>query len=157
MGSALKIKVLKHIAKALNQAQITWSLGASMLLYFKGVTADFHDIDLMVLEKDVEKVKGIMGELGGVLQPINPSDQYRTKAFLEYKLWGVEIDIMAGFIIVFNDKVYDCSLTPDQIEEYLDLEGEQIPLQSLDLWRTYYGLMGREDKVQLIQNTKRPF
>lgn len=40
-----KIDLLKKIAHCFNEAGITWALGASMLLYFKGVVPDFHDID----------------------------------------------------------------------------------------------------------------
>ena len=42
-----KIELLKKIALRFNDANITWALGASMLLYFKKITIEFHDIDLM--------------------------------------------------------------------------------------------------------------
>ena len=29
----------------MNEAHVEWALGASMLLYFKGITSAFHDID----------------------------------------------------------------------------------------------------------------
>lgn len=147
-----KIKILKKIAREFNQAHITWSLGASMLLYFKGITTEFYDIDIMIVNEDAELVKRIMKSLSAELQPPKPNDKYQTKTFLEYVLEGVDVDIMGGFGIVYGGKTIDCSLHPDQIVEYLDLGNEKIPLQSVDLWCKYYELMGRDNKVQMIKN-----
>ncbi|MDD5946025.1 MAG: hypothetical protein PUD43_09955 [Clostridia bacterium] len=149
-----KIDVLKSISAKFNRAGITWSLGASMLLYFKGITTTVNDIDILVADENVEQVKAIMKALKGELQPSIPNDKYKSKAFLQYVVSGVEIDIIAGFAIVNDGKIYDCSLLPNQIVEYLDLDGKKIPLQSVDLWCKYYELMGRDEKVQLIKKVK---
>ena len=34
---------------------VEWALGASMLLYIKEITTEFHDIDLMVSTDDAKK------------------------------------------------------------------------------------------------------
>ena len=125
-----------------------------MLLYFKGITTTVNDIDILVADENVEQVKAIMKALKGELQPSIPNDKYKSKAFLQYVVSGVEIDIIAGFAIVNDGKIYDCSLLPNQIVEYLDLDGKKIPLQSVDLWCKYYELMGRDEKVQLIKKVK---
>lgn len=44
-----KIELLQRIAQRLNEAHVQWALGASMLLYFKGITSAFHAIDLWLL------------------------------------------------------------------------------------------------------------
>ena len=46
--------MLLKIAHRLNEAGVEWALGASMMLYFKDITSDFHDIDLMVVDRDAE-------------------------------------------------------------------------------------------------------
>ena len=120
-----------------------------MLLYFKGKTDIFHDIDLMVGEKDIDAAKALLLTIGDLL-PEKPNPQYKTRHFLEFSVDGVDVDVMAGFIIVRDGKDYDCSLLPEQIEEYIPLNGELIPLQSLRDWRKYYELMGREAKVAMI-------
>ena len=43
-GTQEKIQLLLRIAHRLNEAHVEWALGASMLLYFKGITSEFHDI-----------------------------------------------------------------------------------------------------------------
>lgn len=146
-----KLEILKIIAQRFNREGITWALGASMLLYFKGMVSEFHDIDLMVVLEDTGKAKNVLDGMGRRL-PVKDNAGYATKCFLEYDIDGTGVDLMAGFAIVSGGKVYDCSLQADQIAEYTWLDGEQIPLQSIALWRRYYSLMGREEKAGLIDN-----
>ena len=122
-----KIELLQRIVHRLNEAHVQWALGASMLLYFKGITSAFHDIDLMVADHDAECVRGILLEMG----ELRPSDP--------------------GFAIVHEGTVYDCSLREEQIVEKMPLGTEVIPLQSPQLWCKYYRLMGRPQKADMIE------
>ena len=146
-----KIELLKKIALRFNDANITWALGASMLLYFKKITIEFHDIDLMIANEDVESVKKILSEMGEI-QPPNPNSKYKTKSFMEFIIDSIDVDVMAGFSIVSDGKVHDCSLHKEQIVEWMTLENTKIPLQSPILWCEYYRLMGRKEKVYVIES-----
>ena len=78
-----KIELLQKIAHRLNEAHVQWALGASMLLYFKSITSEFHDIDLMVADHDAECVRTILSEMGELCPPDPmPNPMYRTKAFM---------------------------------------------------------------------------
>lgn len=146
-----KITLLKKIAHEFNKKGITWCLGASMLLYFKKIVDEFNDIDLMITNEEVDSVREILLQMG-TIQPPNPNAKYKTKTFMEFVVEGIDIDVMAGFSIVKEDEVIDCSLKEEQIVEVMNLDGEKIPLQSVDLWKEYYRLMGRKKKVDLIEN-----
>lgn len=145
-----KIEVLKQIAHRFNEAHIMWALGASMLLYFKGITEEFQDIDLMVANDDVERVRIILSEMGEI-QPPNPNPKYRTKTFMEFIINSIDVDVLTGFSIISDGKIFDCSLQEEQIVEKMPLGTELIPLQSPLLWREYYRLMGRTEKVKMIK------
>ena len=81
-GTQEKIQLLLRIAHRLNEAGVEWALGASMLLYFKGITSDFHDIDLMVADRDAECVRTILSEMGeSCPSDLTPNPMYRTKTF----------------------------------------------------------------------------
>ena len=149
METERKLDVLADIARALNQSGVTWAVGGSLLLYFKGKTGVFRDIDLMVCETDVEKLKQAMLPLGAPA-PSDPNAQYRTRCFLEFTVRGVDVDVMAGFVILENGQEHDCALKPEQVAEHILVRGEDIPLQSLEDWRRYYAWMGRPSKVAMI-------
>lgn len=89
-----------------------------MMLYFKGIVTEFHDIDLLIAEKDIKIVNSILVEIGKRL-PLSqtPNSMYKTKAFMEYVIDSIDIDVMAGFGIIKEGKFYDCSLHKDQIVE----------------------------------------
>lgn len=144
-----KLKVLSAVAHELNECGIVWAVGASALLYLKNKTDHFNDIDIMVLEDDIDKLKEVLLKMGK-LSPSTPAKQYRTRHFLEFTIDGIDIDVMAGFVIVQEGKEYDCSLQREQIAEYIRINGEKIPLQSIADWRRYYNLMGRPEKVEMI-------
>lgn len=146
-----KLNILSKVAEVLNKNNITWAVGASLLLYFKGITHEFHDIDIMIYEGDVEKVNQILLSFG-TLQPKNPNAQYKTKYFLEYNIDGVDIDIMAGFTIVCDNKEYYFPLEKNSVKNYININNVSIPLQSIEEWHTYYKLMGRVEKVKMIED-----
>ena len=138
METERKLDVLADIARALNQSGVTWAVGGSLLLYFKGKTGVFRDIDLMD------------GLPLGAPAPSDPNAQYRTRCFLEFTVRGVDVDVMAGFVILENGQEHDCALKPEQVAEHILVRGEDIPLQSLEDWRRYYAWMGRTSKVAMI-------
>lgn len=150
-----KLNVISKIGALLNDAGITWAVGASMLLYFKGITSEFNDIDIMVTEEDVPQLKEILLSIGSIAPP-NPNEKYRTKHFMEFVVDGIDIDVMAGFVIVDNGKEYDCALLESQIVDSVTVNHVKIPLQSVALWKEYYKLMRRDHKVAMIDNATNP-
>lgn len=150
-GTQEKIELLKKIAHRFNEAHVVWALGASMLLYFKGITSEFHDIDLMVSDTDVGCVREILSEMGEI-QASKPNPKYQTKTFMEFTIDSMDVDVMAGFSIVSEGKLFDCSLQKEQIVGKMLLGAELIPLQSPLLWCEYYRLMGRNEKVEMIES-----
>lgn len=144
------LDVLPQIAHAFADAEIHWAVGASLLLYFHGITDVFHDLDLMVSEKDADRAKDVLLGLGAVKENSPSNAQYRTKYFYEFQLSGIEIDMLAGMIIVSHGQEYDCSFQPQNIEAYVELKDEKIPLYSVSEWRRFYQWMGRTKKVEMI-------
>lgn len=146
-----RLAVLAAVAERLNAAGIVWALGASALLYFKGITDCFNDIDIMVVTEEAPKAKRILEQMGRLCPP-NPHEKYRTEHFYEFVIDGVDLDLMGGFIIVKDGVEFDCSLRPDSVAEKIKLRGQAVPLQSVSEWRRYYELMGRTVKVEMIDS-----
>ncbi len=121
-----KLDILSKIAEKLNEEKIVWAIGASLLLYIKGKTTEFNDIDIMVAEEDVEKLNKVLLTMGDLQQP-NPNNLYKTKYFMEYLIDGIDVDIMAGFTIVKDNKEYYFPLKYNDIKEYTFVKGHKIP------------------------------
>jgi hypothetical protein len=69
---------------------------------------------------------------------------------MEFIVDGIEIDVMAGFVILNQEKEHHFTLTKENIKDFAEINGIKIPLQSIEEWRIYYQLMGRDEKVSLI-------
>ena len=144
-----KLAVLTRIAETLNAENVCWAVGASVLLYFKGITDTFHDIDIMTAEEDADRVKALLDRMG-TQEPPHRSEQFRSAAFWEFVIDGVEVDVIAGFKIVKDGAVHDCPFSRGSVPERVDCGGQSVPLHSVEAWRRYYELMDRPDKVKLI-------
>lgn len=146
-----KLEVLRKIAKELNRQNVTWAIGASVLLYFKGIVNEFHDIDIMFDEKDAKKIKHIFDHFGKhIVSP--PNEMFKTKYFYEYIVDDIEIDCIGGFIVVKDGIDYDCSLKVEEITNHILLDDVDIPLYSLDKWKYFYFLINRSSKVKMIED-----
>lgn len=143
-----KLAVLSKLAGEFNKQNIVWAVGASLLLYLKDYVEDFNDIDIMVADTDAAKMETILKSMG-TLQPSTKAN-YETKHFREFTVDQVDVDMMGGFAIVKDGQVYDCDLKSSQIMEYIEVQGQKIPLHSIELWRKYYMLMGRDKKAVII-------
>jgi hypothetical protein len=142
--------VLLKLANQLNKHNLTWALGASMLLYYHGIVSTMNDIDIMILEEDEETVKKIIKQLGNIKHHAD-NLKYVTKVFIEAEIDGVEIDVIGGFTIKTSDKIYYCPLQSDKIT-CIEIQGVTIYLDSLKLWEKYYYYMGRIERSNLIKN-----
>ena len=145
-----KLTVLAEIAACLNQAHLTWALGASAMLYFHHLAEDFHDLDIMIVNEDAEQAKALLQTLG-VLEPPQAGGSYQTKHFHEFIIDEVEVDLIGGFAIVADGIVHDCSLRPEDITGSVQVHGRTVCLQSLQAWQKNYALMGRVQKAELIR------
>ncbi|MDD4079828.1 MAG: hypothetical protein PHP02_00260 [Eubacteriales bacterium] len=144
-----KLEILSKIARELNRKNVAWAVGGSALLYFKGIVMAFRDIDVMVSEEDAEVAKAVLMPLGS-LKASAPNTKYKTKHFYQFVVSGVDIDVMAGFAVINQGREYHFPLEKENIKDCAEANGIRIPLQSVEEWRRYYELMGREDKVKLI-------
>ena len=145
-----KINVLSKIAKQLNDLNILWCVGASVMLYLRGIVDDFNDIDILIEEKDATQVKHVFESLGKQQFQIK-SAQYQTTHFYEFLIDNVDIDIIAGYQIVRDSNIYYIPLKKEHITDYIEMNQTKVPIGSLTDWLKYYELMKRTDKVDIIE------
>ncbi|MCH1939938.1 nucleotidyltransferase domain-containing protein [Holdemania massiliensis] len=153
MTKEAKLQVLARIARLLNEEEILWAVGGSALLYLKGIVSDFHDLDLMIDEHAEKQVRNLLAKIG-TLHSATSSAQFHSRCFMEWTVDGAEIDIIGGLVIESEGHAYAFPLKPEEIEDYIQLEGEIIPLHSLTCWEQYYTLMGRTEKAEILRRVR---
>jgi hypothetical protein len=58
--------------------------------------------------------------------------------------------LVTWFSDINKDKEYYFPLKRETIKDFTEVNGIRIPLQALEEWHTYYQLMGRTEKVKII-------
>ena len=147
MTGAEKLRVLAKIAAELEHEKVDWALGGSAMLYLRGIVETFHDFDLMIAEADAQKAAQILDGLG-MRQQSAPSEKYRTAMFREYRIGGVDADMIAGFAIAAEDGgLHDCSLKKGGANagRRSHSAGQRRGVGAV------YRLMGREAKAETIR------
>ena len=147
-----KLEVLAALAADLNESDILWAVGASAMLFLRRIVPDFRDIDLMVCEEDIEVAKEILLR-HGTLQPVKPDDKFGSRHFLQFDVDGVEIDLIAGFVVNSADgEQHVCPLQVEEVDGCVDVRDQAVSLHSLQVWYQYYTWMGRKDRIQNIND-----
>jgi hypothetical protein len=155
MDTQGKLAALAKAARYLNGAGINWALGASALLWLEGVSGTFHDFDLLIAPGQMAAARQAMRECGATQQPPPPPNPaYATLDFSEFLLDGAEFDLLCGFAIRYEGKVYRYPFDTARIAKTVPLLGESVPLCPLADWVVLYLLMpSRADKADAIASS----
>lgn len=154
MNNKLEI-ILKKIAELLNDQNITWAVGASVMLNHYGIIQGPKDIDILVDLKDIHKLDNVLSKIGEKQERL-PNKIYKTRYFYEYIIDGIEIDVMSGLCICFNGQDHSFDFTRDSIGDFMEIGNIKIPLSKLTDWYEIYKLLpNREEKVRLIEEYMR--
>lgn len=144
----VRLPIIVKIAKALNEKGVRWAVGGSVLLYLKGIDFNFNDLDLMIHEDDVLKAREALSAIGEYHPNKHKSN---AKVFDDFTVDGLDVDVISGLIITAYGKDYDCSFKNEGIE-HIEIDGVDIPLDSLDSWYEIYSLQGRVEKARYIKD-----
>lgn len=142
---------LSYIGEKLNNSNIVWGVGASILLNQFGLIDKPNDIDIFIDIMDIEKADKILKSIGEK-KMWKKTTIYSTKYFYEYIVEGIDVDVMGGFAVNYNNGVFKYTFDNNSISEYKVINGVNIPFTSLEDWYVIYQLIPkREPKVKMIE------
>ncbi len=138
-------EALAYIVKALQQEQIRFGIGGSLLLAHHGLPVTPRDIDLVVALEDAERAVQVLSEMGTVVEQ-DETSLYATQVFQEFIIKGIDVDLMSGLQIRHDEGVFVYPFEEQTINE------TGLPFMSLVDWYVIYQLIpGREQKVEMIE------
>lgn len=151
-------KTLIKIAKIFNNEQITWALGGSLLLKFKGLDIEPHDIDILVSIEDAKKADELLSKISQARQNKSNTNNrfFSTEYFCKYLVDNIEIDLMANLIINYdiqgNTYQYKYILNKETIQEEILVKNTKIPLTTLEDWFILYNIMpDKNEQIKLLE------
>lgn len=142
---------LSYIGEKLNNSNIVWGVGASILLNQFGLIDKPNDIDILIDIKDIEKANEVLKSIGEK-KKWEKTATYSTKYFYEYIIDGIDVDVMSGLAVNHNSGVFEYIFDNNSISEFKIINGVSIPFTSLEDWYVIYQLIpNRESKVKMIE------
>lgn len=142
---------LSYIGKNLNDANVVWGVGGSLLLNKFELIDKPNDIDIFISIDEIEKADEILRTIGEK-KKWEKTSTYSTKYFYEYVINGFDVDVMSGFAINHNDGIFRYIFDNNSISELKVINDVNIPFTSLEDWYVIYQLIpNREAKVKMIE------
>jgi hypothetical protein len=136
--------------KLLNNHDIHYGVGGSLMLKQMGFDVTPHDVDIVVHERDILKVVKLLSECA-ILQPPIESGAYLTKHFFRFVLNETHIDIITNFAYAHDEGHYHALFDKISIVKTSEIDGLTIPLMSLEEWYVIYQIMKRDKQIFLIE------
>lgn len=144
--------VLLKIAKRLNQENILWGVGDSMLLWCYELLEEYNKISIIIAEKDIGKVDTLLSDLATRTQE-EKTCFYDSVFFRQYQIEGITIEVISGLIICNHERIYRYSFDEKSLPHYTRIGEEKIPLTTLEEWYVLYSIMPQgESRAKLIEN-----
>lgn len=140
-------QVLLKIAALLNNSNIEWALGGSLLLFYEHYDVTVHDIDIIVNASSRHKLDVLLKDIP--YKTKRNDGIYKTTYFYKLTIAGIGVDVMIDFKLQVNQQLYQF---PFYIAKHILVKNEIIYLCSVAEWKKAYTLMGRIDKVKLLEN-----
>lgn len=142
---------LSYIGEKLNNSNIVWGVGASILLNQFGLIDKPNDIDILIDIKDIEKANEVLKSIGEQ-KKWEKTATYSTKYFYESIIDGIDVDVMSGLAVSHNSGVFEYIFDNNSISEFKIINGVSIPFTSLEDWYVIYQLIpNRESKAKMIE------
>lgn len=133
-------KTLEKVVHAFEEEKVKWAISCSANLFFRGIVDDFHDLDLLIEESYIPIVKSIMKKLGADLLESEDIEECKSNVFMEYKLDGIDFDIISGFRVITFGTQYLYELNPRDIE-FIKVENVNLPLVPMEAQFLLYAMM----------------
>jgi len=145
------IQLIHKIADLLDEKNIQWALGGSLLLKHYKLVDVCHDIDIMVSMDHVDILDSVLSSLGSK-EVRQEHSIYKTVYFYEYLIDGIEVDVMAGMTINHDQGQYVYPFDQESIQYLVDPWSKELPYTCMEDWFVIYQVIpNRQAKVDLIE------
>jgi len=145
---AKNMDMLKYLYKTFKDNHIRWILVGSMGLALRNVNVEVHDIDLIILEKDLDKVSKLFDRYAIRPMAYSQNDRLHIKSYIgTYNIEGVQVEIMSNIEHEDHDGWKKTDINKTITHEF---EGMDIQMLTLEVEYEAYKKMGRIEKAGKI-------
>lgn len=141
--------LISKVAKEFNQQNVVWGIGGSYLLQRYGIETDLNDIDILISEDSIHRVKDIMSRIS-IKQDTVIDEKFNSKFFAIYQINGTNINIISSLNYHFKED-FNYNFDQEDINIYENYGNQRINYCHLMDWYIIYKEINRKGISKSIE------
>jgi len=123
---AEKKAFLLYLAEEFNKQGVRWCLTCSSTMFFRGITTDFHDFDILIHWEDISKAIGVVKAKNAVDLTKGDQTHFASTLFNKYQLGNVYFDLFSEWRV--KDPFHFTYVWTERDVEKFDIDGITIKM-----------------------------
>jgi hypothetical protein len=116
----------------------------------QGMPVAVHDIDLQTDRDGAYAIERVLREY--VVQPVRYLESERIRSHLGMLVMdGIQVEIMGAIQKRLDDQAWEDPVRIESVRQWLEIDGNQVPVLSLEYEYQAYLRMGRTEKAELLR------
>ena len=145
------LNILRQIYTRLKDSSINWAVTGSLGFALQNVPAATpHDIDLQTDEAGAYEIERLLSEYVTRNVAFSSVENIRSH-FGALTIDGIKVEIMGDISKRLEDSTWERPVDLERYKQFVEVEGMQVPVLSLEYEYQAYLKLGRLEKAQMLR------
>jgi len=144
------LNTLRKLCIQLSDCQSNWVVTGSLGMALQGMDLEIHDIDLQTDQRGAYEIESLFS--GYVVKAVHYSASERIRSHLgSLEIEDVKVEIMGDIQKLLDNQVWEEPVKVEKYRHWVNFEGTQVPVLSLEYEHQAYLKLGRLEKAEKIK------
>jgi len=144
------LNALRKICSQLDSCQSHWAFTGSLGMVLQGMDVEIHDIDIQTDQHGAYEIENIFSEY--VVNAVHFSASERIRShFGSLEIDGIKVEIMGDIQKLLDSQVWEEPVKVEKYRHWVNFEGMQVPVLSLEYEYQAYLKLGRIEKAEKMK------
>ena len=150
------LQVLRKIVTCLRDRPITWVVTGGVGMALQGVPLEVHDIDIQTNRDGAYEIERLLMDY--MVKPVRYLESERIRSHLgTLAIDGIRVEIMGDIQKRLEEEAgsapdWEEPVKVEDHRQWLEIEGMQVPVLSLEYEVQAYLRLGRTEKAEMLRN-----
>lgn len=144
------LNILHKIYSRLYDMSVNWVVTGSLSFALQGIAVEPHDIDIQTDERGAYTIEWCFCEF--VVRKVTFSSAENIRShFGMLMIGGIKVEIMGDISKRLEDEDWEEPVDLERYKRFLEVEGMEIPVLSLEYEYQAYTKLGRIEKAEMLR------
>ena len=144
------LDTLRKIHARLKDCRAIWVVTGSLGMALQGMNVEVHDIDIQTDQQGAYEIESKFPDYA--VAPVHYSESERIRShFGKLEMDGVKVEIMGDVQKRVDERTWEEPVQVEHNRHWVEIEGMQIPVLSLEYEYQAYLKLGRVEKAEMLR------